>query len=169
MNVIIWRKAELIPESDEVVLVFPSMGIVNIGEIFLIGKLILFPPPSRVRFPDMSCAYDATLRAKARAIAERHGIRIKEGVYVGTQGPTFETPAEYRFFRTIGGDAVGMSTVPEVIAAVHAGIRVFAMSIITDLGVEGKVVEVSHEEVQRIANSVQPYMTLIMKELIQVS
>ncbi|MBQ6765576.1 MAG: purine-nucleoside phosphorylase [Paludibacteraceae bacterium] len=151
----------------------------EIGELMIITDHInLFPEhPLRgknynelgVRFPDMSCAYDATLRAKARAIAERHGIRIKEGVYVGTQGPTFETPAEYRFFRTIGGDAVGMSTVPEVIAAVHAGIRVFAMSIITDLGVEGKVVEVSHEEVQRIANSVQPYMTLIMKELIQVS
>lgn len=151
----------------------------EIGELMIISDHVnLFPEhPLRgknynelgVRFPDMSNAYDATLRSKAKAIAAKHGIRIKEGVYVGTQGPTFETPAEYKFFRTIGGDAVGMSTVPEVIVAVHAGIKVFAMSIITDLGVEGKVVEVSHEEVQRIANSVQPYMTLIMKELVQVS
>jgi purine-nucleoside phosphorylase len=102
----------------------------------------------------------------AKAIAAKHGIKVVEGVYVGTSGPTFETPAEYYYFRTIGGDAVGMSTVPEVIVAVHAGIRVFAMSIITDLGVAGKVVEVSHEEVQQIANQAQPKMTLIMKELI---
>jgi purine-nucleoside phosphorylase len=91
---------------------------------------------------------------------------VVEGVYVGTSGPTFETPAEYNYFRVIGGDAVGMSTVPEVIVAVHAGIQVFAMSIITDLGVPGQVVEVSHEEVQQIANLAQPKMTLIMKELI---
>ena len=122
-----------------------------------------------VRFPDMSQPYDATLREKAKAIADRHGIKVKEGVYVGTQGPSFETPAEYKFFSIIGGDAVGMSTVPEVIVAVHAGIKVFAMSIITDLGIPGKIVEVSHEEVQRIANKVQPYMTQIMKELIQNS
>ncbi|MDO9154950.1 MAG: purine-nucleoside phosphorylase, partial [Paludibacter sp.] len=81
--------------------------------------------------------------------------------------PTFETPAEYKYFRNIGGDAVGMSTVPEVIVAVHAGMRCFGISIITDLGVPGKIVEVTHEEVQEIGNSVQPLMTLIMKELIQ--
>ena len=75
-----------------------------------------------------------------------------EGVYLGTAGPTFETPSEYSYFRTIGADAVGMSTVPEVIVAVHSGIQVFAMSIITDLGVPGKIVEVTHEEVQQIAN-----------------
>ena len=90
-----------------------------------------------------------------------------EGVYVGTTGPTFETPAEYKYFRTIGGDAVGMSTVPEVIVANHAGMKVFGMSIITDLGVPGKIVEVTHEEVQEIGNKVQPLMTLIMKELVK--
>ena len=89
-----------------------------------------------------------------------------EGVYVGTQGPTFETPSEYKYFKIIGGDAVGMSTVPEVIVANHAGMRVFGMSIITDLGVEGKIVEVSHEEVQLIGNAAQPLMTKIMKELV---
>ena len=102
----------------------------------------------------------------AKAIAKRNNIRVVEGVYVGTQGPTFETPAEYKYFKIIGGDAVGMSTVPEVIVANHAGMRVFGMSIITDLGVEGKIVEVSHEEVQKIGDAAQPLMTTIMKELV---
>lgn len=119
------------------------------------------------RFPDMSEAYDKQLIAKAKQIASENNIRVVEGVYVGTQGPTFETPAEYRYFRAIGGDAVGMSTVPEVIVANHAGMRVFGMSIITDLGVPGKIVEVSHEEVQEIGNRAQPLMTLIMTRLIQ--
>lgn len=119
------------------------------------------------RFPDMSEAYDKQLIAKAKQIASANNIRVVEGVYVGTQGPTFETPAEYRYFRAIGGDAVGMSTVPEVIVANHAGMRVFGMSIITDLGVPGKIVEVSHEEVQEIGNKAQPLMTLIMTRLIQ--
>ncbi len=105
--------------------------------------------------------------AKAKQIAKRNNIKVVEGVYVGTSGPTFETPAEYRYFRTIGGDAVGMSTVPEIIVANHAGMKCFGISIITDLGVPGKIVEVSHEEVQKIGNSVQPLMTLIMKELVQ--
>lgn len=119
------------------------------------------------RFPDMSEAYDKQLIAKAKQIASENNIRVVEGVYVGTQGPTFETPAEYRYFRAIGGDAVGMSTVPEVIVANHEGMRVFGMSIITDLGVPGKIVEVSHEEVQEIGNKAQPLMTLIMTRLIQ--
>lgn len=119
------------------------------------------------RFPDMSDAYDKQLIAKAKLIAKENNIRVVEGVYVGTQGPTFETPAEYRYFRAIGGDAVGMSTVPEVIVANHAGMRVFGMSIITDLGVPGKIVEVSHEEVQEIGNKAQPLMTLIMTNLVQ--
>ena len=119
-----------------------------------------------VRFPDMSEAYNREFIAKAKAIAKRNNIRVVEGVYVGTQGPTFETPAEYKYFKIIGGDAVGMSTVPEVIVANHAGMRVFGMSIITDLGVEGKIVEVSHEEVQQIGNAAQPLMTKIMKELV---
>ena len=87
-------------------------------------------------------------------------------MYVGTQGPTFETPAEYRYFRFIGGDAVGMSTVPEVIVARHCGIEVFAISVITDLGVEGVVEKCSHEEVQRAAEEAQPKMTRIMRRLL---
>lgn len=120
-----------------------------------------------VRFPDMSEAYSHRLIAKALEIAERNGIKVQQGVYVGTQGPTFETPAEYRYFRIIGGDAVGMSTVPEVIVARHAGIEVFAVSVITDLGVEGIVEKCSHEEVQKAAAAAQPKMTFIMKELVE--
>jgi len=118
------------------------------------------------RFPDMSEAYSRELITKAKMIAEEKGIKVQEGVYVGTQGPTFETPSEYKLFRIMGGDAVGMSTVPEVIVANHCKIKVFGMSIITDLGVEGRIVEVSHEDVQKAANAVQPLMTDIMRELI---
>lgn len=118
------------------------------------------------RFPDMSEAYSKEFITKAKRIAKEKGIKVQEGVYVGTQGPTFETPSEYKLFRIMGGDAVGMSTVPEVIVANHCKIKVFGMSIITDLGVEGKIVEVSHEDVQKAANAVQPLMTEIMRELI---
>ncbi len=121
------------------------------------------------RFPDMSDAYSKELIVKAKEIAKEKGIKVRQGVYVGTQGPTFETPAEYKMFRILGGDAVGMSTVPEVIVANHCKIKVFGMSIITDLGVEGKIVEVSHEDVQKAANRVQPLMTTIMRELINRS
>ena len=109
---------------------------------------------------------DRQLLAMARDIAAEKGIRVREGVYLGTSGPTFETPAEYRMFRILGADAVGMSTVPEVIVARHSGIRVFGISVITDLGVEGKIVEVSHEEVQRAANAVQPLMADIFRTMI---
>ncbi|MBP1638016.1 MAG: purine nucleoside phosphorylase inosine and guanosine-specific [Bacteroidetes bacterium] len=149
----------------------------EIGELMIISDHInLFPEHPLhgknykelgVRFPDMSEAYDKEFIAKAKAIAKRNNIKVMEGVYVGTQGPTYETPAEYRYFRICGGDAVGMSTVPEVIVANHAGIRVFGMSIITDMGVEGRIVEVSHEEVQKIGDAAQPLMTQIMKELVK--
>lgn len=121
------------------------------------------------RFPDMSKAYDPELIAMAKEIAAEKGIRVMEGVYLGTQGPTFETPAEYVMFHRMGGDAVGMSTVPEVIVARHCGIRVFGISVITDLGLEGVVVEVSHEEVQKAADEAQPRMTTIFKELVNRS
>ncbi len=118
------------------------------------------------RFPDMSEAYSRRLVKQATEIAAEKGIRVMHGVYVGTQGPTFETPAEYRYFHIIGGDAVGMSTVPEVIVARHAGMEVFGVSVITDLGVEGVVEEVSHEEVQKAAQAAQPKMMEIMTELV---
>ena len=121
------------------------------------------------RFPDMSQPYDRELIGKALEIAKELNIKVQQGVYVGTQGPTFETPAEYKMFRILGGDTVGMSTVPEVIVANHAGIKVFGISVITDLGVEGKIVEISHEEVQIAADKAQPKMTAIMRELIKRS
>ena len=126
------------------------------------GKNIPYGP----RFPDMSEAYDKELIRKADEIAKEKGIKVQHGVYIGTQGPTFETPAEYKLFHILGADAVGMSTVPEVIVANHCGIKVFGISVITDLGVEGKIVEVTHEEVQKAADAAQPKMTTIMRELI---
>lgn len=146
-----------------------------IGDLMIINDHInLFPEhplrgkniPYGDRFPDMSAAYDKGLIAKAKEIANEKGIRVVEGVYLGTQGPTFETPAEYRMFHRMGGDAVGMSTVPEVIVARHCGIRVFGISVITDLGIEGVVVECSHEEVQKAADEAQPKMTTIFREII---
>ena len=126
------------------------------------GKNIPYGP----RFPDMSEAYCKELISKADEIAKEKGIKVQHGVYIGTQGPTFETPAEYKLFHILGADAVGMSTVPEVIVANHCGIKVFGISVITDLGVEGKIVEVTHEEVQKAADAAQPKMTTIMRELI---
>ena len=117
----------------------------------------------------MTHAYDAALQDAARAAAAELGITLREGVYMFFPGPQFETPAEIRAARILGADAAGMSTVPEVIAANHCGMKVFGMSIITDLGVEGKIVEVSHEEVQKAANAVQPLMAEIMREMIMNS
>lgn len=112
-------------------------------------------------------AYDHKLINKAKEIAKEKNIKIRSGVYVGVQGPTFETPAEYKMYRILGGDAVGMSTVPEVIVARHSNIKVFGISVITDLGGFDTPVEVSHEEVQEAANKAQPLMTEIMREIIR--
>ena len=147
----------------------------EIGDLMIITDHINFFPehplrgkniPYGPRFPDMSEAYNKGLIQKANEIAQEKGIKVQHGIYIGTQGPTFETPAEYKMFRILGADAVGMSTVPEVIVANHCGIRVFGMSVITDLGVEGKIVDVTHEEVQKAADAAQPLMTSIMRELI---
>ncbi|TLX76893.1 purine-nucleoside phosphorylase [Labilibacter sediminis] len=118
------------------------------------------------RFPDMSQAYSKKLIAKAFEISERNNVQLKRGVYVGTTGPTFETPAEYKMFRVLGADVVGMSTVPEVIVARHMDVTCFGVSIVTDSGVPGEIVEVSHEEVQIVAAKAEPTMTLVIKELV---
>ncbi len=118
------------------------------------------------RFPDMSEAYDSGMLALAKEIASELKIPVQEGVYASVSGPTFETPAEYRYMRIIGADAVGMSTVPEVIVARHAGINVFAVSVITDLGGMEETVPVSHEEVIEAANKSEPLMTAIIKKLL---
>ncbi len=118
------------------------------------------------RFPDMSQPYNLHLRELAQKIALQNGIDLKEGVYVGVSGPTFETPAEYKMFRILGGDAIGMSTVPEVIVARHMDMLVFGISIITDSGVPGEIKEISHEEVQAVAMLAEPKMSLIIRELV---
>jgi len=147
----------------------------SIGDLMIITDHINFFPehplrgknfPTGPRFPDMHETYDLNLVALADQIAEEKGIKVQHGVYVGVQGPTFETPAEYKMYRLLGGDAVGMSTVPEVIVAHHCGIRTFGVSVITDLGGFDNPVEVSHEEVQGAANKAQPFMTEIMREMI---
>jgi purine-nucleoside phosphorylase len=115
----------------------------------------------------MSQAYDPKHIALAYNVAKSQGVKTQIGCYVGTSGPTFETPKEYQYFRIIGGDTVGMSTVPEVIVARHMGIPVFAISIITDLGVPGKIVEVTHEEVQRIGQLAEQKMTKIIGEMLR--
>jgi purine-nucleoside phosphorylase len=129
----------------------------------LIGKHY---PEYGVRFPDMSDTYDKELINKAMEIAQKNNISVKQGCYVATTGPTLETPKEYEYFTTIGGDTVGMSTVPEIIVAHQMGIICFAISIITDLGIPGKIIKVTIEDVQKVAGEAEPKMTLIMKELI---
>ena len=148
----------------------------KVGDIVIITDHINFFPEHPLRgknldklgprFPDMSCSYDLQLCNKAKAIAQKNGLKIREGVYVGVSGPTFETPAEYLMFRHLGADIVGMSTVPEVIVARHMDMTVFGISIVTDSGVPGQIVEISHEEVQEVASKAEPNMTLILKELI---
>ena len=147
----------------------------KIGDLMVITDHINFFPehplrgknfPTGPRFPDMHETYDPSLIRLASQIAREKKIRLQYGVYMGVQGPTFETPAEYRMYRAMGGDTVGMSTVPEVIVAHHCGIRVFGVSIVTDLGGFDQPVEVSHEEVQEAANRAQPIMTELMREMI---
>jgi len=147
-----------------------------VGEIMILNDHINFFPGNPLigknidelgpRFPDMSEPYCPEMIQIAKEIAKENDIRIAEGTYLGLTGPTLETPAEYRFVRTIGADAVGMSTVPEVIVARHMEIPVFAISIITDLGVPGKIKKVSLAEVIEVASRQEPKMTLILKELI---
>ena len=148
----------------------------RVGDLMVITDHINFFPehplrgknmPTGPRFPDMHEAYDHELINLATQIAKEKKIRLVYGVYIGVTGPTFETPAEYRMYRTLGGDTVGMSTVPEVIVAHHCGIRTFGISVVTDLGGFDNPVEVSHEEVQEAADKAQPLMTEIMREMIK--
>lgn len=148
----------------------------RVGDVMVITDQInLFPEnPLRgknynelgPRFPAMTEAYSAALINMADDIARENGICLMHGVYVGTPGPTFETPAEYEYFRIIGGDAVGMSTVPEVIVANHAGMRCFGVSVITDLGGKDIKEVPTHEEVQKAAIKAQPVMTAVIKEML---
>ena len=118
------------------------------------------------RFPDMSEPYSKNLIAKAKAIAKTENIDLKEGIYCGVTGPTFETRAEYKLLHIIGGDAVGMSTVQEVIAAVHMGLAVFGLSVITDLGIRDEENKITHAEVLQAPKEAEPKLTHIFKGLI---
>jgi purine-nucleoside phosphorylase len=118
------------------------------------------------RFPDMSEPFSKKLIAKAMSIAKEMNLDVKQGVYAAVTGPCYETPAEYKYVKTIGGDAVGMSTVPEAIVARHMNLPVFAMSIITDLGGMDDVPEVSHEEVLKVAQGAEKNMTELVKKLL---
>ena len=147
----------------------------EVGDImFITDHINLMPNPLRgpnnsefgPRFVDMSEAYDKKLLSHAQKVARHHGIRVKTGVYAAVTGPTYETPAEYKYIQILGADAVGMSTVPEVIVARHMRLPVFAVSVISDLGVEGKIVEISHDEVVDAAAMVAPKLNLIIKDLL---
>lgn len=129
----------------------------------LLGKNIAELGP---RFPDMSEPYNKALINKAKAIAAEKNIELKEGVYCGVTGPTFETRAEYKLLQLIGGDAVGMSTVQEVIVAVHMGLTVFALSVITDVGIREEENKITHAEVLEAAGNAEPKLTYLFKELI---
>ena len=149
----------------------------RIGDIMIINDHINMIPEHPLRgknidelgprFVDMKDAYNPAMIRRAKEIAAENGIEVCEGVYLALQGPTFETQAEYLMVSRLGGDAVGMSTVPEVIVARHMGIEVFGVSIITDLGLPGKMAKVSHEEVQAVGRTATPKVMKIVKELIR--
>jgi purine-nucleoside phosphorylase len=147
----------------------------RIGDIMVVTDHInLLPNPLTgpnddrigIRFPDMGEAYDKDLINKALMIAQKNNITVQKGIFLATSGPTYETPAEYRYFRIIGADAVGMSTTPEVIVARHMNLRCFAVSVITDLGVEGKIEYITHEMVQFEAAKAEERVATLITELI---
>jgi purine-nucleoside phosphorylase len=147
----------------------------EIGDLMILNDHInLLPNPLigknyhelGVRFPDMSEPYNSKMIDMALEIGKRLGYDLKCGTYAAVSGPSLETPAEYRYIRFIGADAVGMSTVPEVLVAHHASIPVFAVSIITDMGVPGKIKKVSLKEIVEVAVKAEPKMTKLLKELI---
>jgi len=119
------------------------------------------------RFPDMSEAYNQKLIEIAKKVALKEKIRLQEGIYAGLTGPTLETPAEYRFLIKVGADAVGMSTVPEVIVANHMGMKVLGISCITDLAIDGVVVKTSVEEILKAASDAEPIMTKLIGKVIK--
>lgn len=150
----------------------------NAGDMMIICDHINFFPQNALRgknlddlgprFPDMSEPYSQKLIAKAEKIAQAEGIELRKGVYVGSSGPTLETAAEYKMFRILGADATGMSTVPEVIVAVHMGMQVFGMSVITNVSEPADPDKgTTHDEVQDVAGTVEPHMTKIFTKLIE--
>jgi purine-nucleoside phosphorylase len=149
----------------------------NIGDLMIIKDHINICPEHPLRghnddrlgprFPDMSEPYDHKLIDLAKETGAELGISLRTGVYIGLQGPTFETPAEYRMLHAIGGDAVGMSTVAEVIVARHGGMRVFAISVITDMGISDVPITITHEEVLEAANAAAPKMAALVTAMVK--
>jgi purine-nucleoside phosphorylase len=148
----------------------------NTGDLMLITDHIhLMPNPLigkhiarfGARFPDMSEAYNPALNQLAVQTAAELDLELKEGIYIGVTGPTYETPAEYNYFRIIGGDAIGMSTTPEVIVAHQMGMKCMAVSVITDLGVPGKMEKLDHKKVQQEAREAEPRLAMIIKRVIE--
>lgn len=149
----------------------------QVGDLMIIKDHISFftinpllgknEPTLGTRFPDMSEPYATSFIEKAKKIAADNNIKVHEGVYVGVTGPTFETRAEYQLIKISGGDVVGMSTVQENIAAVHCGMKVFAMSVVTDLGIREDNNTITHEEVLAAANAAEPLLTLIFSALVK--
>ena len=148
----------------------------KVGDIMIIRDHISFFTPNPLigknldefgpRFPDMSEPYKKHLIRKAREIALRNQFDVKEGVYVSVTGPTFETRAEYKLIHVAGGDVVGMSTVQEAIVANHMGIEVFAMSVVTDIGIREEDNIITHEEVLEAAKAAEPKLATIFRELV---
>ena len=152
----------------------------RVGDLMIIRDHINFLPNPLIgknidemgpRFPDMTRPYDLELIKTAEQIAAKHGIKLQKGVYVAGTGPTYETPAEYAFFKSTGADAVGMSTIPEVIVARHCGVRVFGMSVITneahDLDSDANdKFENSHEDVMAAADRAAQTMSLLFAQMI---
>ena len=164
----------------EKLLVSNACGGVNpefkVGDIMIITDHINMMPEHPLRgeneerfgprFVDMHEPYSQSMISLMKIVARENNIHVKEGVYLALQGPTFETPAEYRMVMLMGADAVGMSTVPEVIVAKHMGMDCFGLSVITDLGIEGKIEEVSHEAVQLAAKSSEVRISKLVREFI---
>ena len=166
----------------ETLLLSNAAGAVNpsyrVGDLMIIKDHVSFFTPNPLigknitdfgpRFPDMSEPYKKELIIKAKDIAIKNNFDIKEGVYVAVTGPTFETRAEYKLIHTIGGDAVGMSTVQECIVANHMGLPVFAISVITDIGIREDENIITHEEVLHAAKQAEPKLAIIFKELARI-
>lgn len=148
----------------------------KVGDLMLIRDHINMMPNPLIgpnmeefgtRFPDMTCAYDLELQDRMRQISSEEGIALQRGVYLACTGPTYETPAEYKFFRAIGADTVGMSTIPEVIVARHCGMRVLGMSVVTDMAPEsGAQTTTDADEVIRVAAEMSAKMSRLFSRLI---
>jgi len=149
-------------EVGEVMLITDHLNLLGVSPLMGPNEERLGP-----RFPDMSKAYCPELSQKARELGKELGIRLHEGVYAIVSGPSLETPAEYRFLRIIGADCVGMSTVPEVTAAVHMGVPCFALSAITDLGVPGKIQETNLEDVLAGAEKAGKAMSDLLRGMLR--